>query len=108
MRYSYLTILAILFVSCEAASFDSDRRQLVAKDEIRSRLHNITAYDVTGFREDTLMNYPDSNFERPLRYTLDISYKDSTGTMQKKTGYVIFTPNGKSIISSQISGDITP
>ena len=108
MRYLYLTILAILFVSCEATSFDSDRRQLVAKDEIRSRLHNITAFDVTGFHQDTLLNYPDTSFKRPLRYTLDISYKDSTGTTQKKTGDVIFTPNGKSIISTQISGEGAP
>jgi hypothetical protein len=104
MRYIYLSILAITLFSCEASSFDSDKRQLLAKDEIRQKLHNITAFDITSFKEDTVTSYPDSNFKRPIRYTLDFTYKDSTGAIQKKTGYVIFTPNGKSIISTQING----
>ena len=104
MRYIYLTILAIVFFSCEATNYEADKRQLIAKDEIRQRLHNVTDFDITSFREDTLTNSPDTNFRKPLQYTLNFTYKDSTGTVQNKTGYIIFTPNGKSIISTHITG----
>jgi hypothetical protein len=104
MRNIYLTILAIVFISCESTSYDADRRQLIAKDEIRERLHKATDFDITSFREDTLTNYPDSNFRKPLQYTLEFTYKDSTGAVQNRTGHIIFTPNGKSIITTQITG----
>lgn len=98
----YLLLLLVLFASCETHSFESDRRQLIAKDEIRRKLHRPRGFDVTGFRQDTIESYPDSTFRHPLRYGLDFVYTDSSGTVQKKKGLVIFTPDGKSVINSQI------
>jgi hypothetical protein len=106
MRYPILlsaSLFTILIVGCQVQGFERDERQLQAKDEIREKLHKAREYDVLSFREDTLKNYPDSIFKQPIRYTLDFTYKDSTGTVQEKTGSVLFTPNGKSIISTQIT-----
>jgi hypothetical protein len=104
MRYIFFSILAILFLSCDNHSFDSDKRQIMAKDEIRHQLHGARAFDINGFKEDTLSDWPDSNYKNPIRYSLNIVYKDSTGAERHRTGVVIFTPDGKSIISSQITG----
>ena len=90
------------FFSCEKPRFEKDKRQLSAKDEIRSKRHRARSCDITGFKEDTLSNFPDTTFKRPIRYTLDFVYKDSNNVLQKKKGIVIFTPDGNSIISTII------
>jgi hypothetical protein len=92
----------LVFCSCENPRFDKDKRQLIAKDEIRRKLVRARSFDITGFKEDTLLSFPDSAFKRPIRYTLDFVYKDSSNVLQKKKGVVIFTPDGNSIISSGI------
>jgi hypothetical protein len=104
MRILLSTIFLLLLLSCESTSFDKDKRQIWAKDEIRRQLpHASTAFDVTGFREDTLPTWPDTMIKRPIQYTLDFVYKDSTGALQQKTGHVFFTPDGKSLIQSLIT-----
>ena len=97
-----LLLLLVILASCETHSFESDRRQLIAKDEIRRKLHRARGFDITSFRQDTIENYPDATFTHPLRYSLDFVYTDSSGNVQNKKGEVIFTPDGKSIINSQI------
>lgn len=102
------SILFILFplwlLSCETNKFDGDKRQIAAKDEIRTQLpHGATAFDISHFREDTLSGWPDTAFRRPIQYTLDFEYRDSLGVVQQKTGYVFFTPDGQSIIKTQIT-----
>jgi len=102
MKYSLLVFLLFMFFSCENPRFDKDKRQLIAKDEIRNKLQRARSFDITGFKEDTLSNFPDTTFKRPIRYTLDFVYKDSNNVLQKKKGIVIFTPDGNSIISTII------
>lgn len=102
MKYSLLVFLLFMFFSCENPRFDKDKRQLIAKDEIRNKLQRARSFDITGFKEDTLSNFPDTTFKRPIRYILDFVYKDSNNVLQKKKGIVIFTPDGNSIISTII------
>ena len=99
---SLIFILLLSASSCENHSFDSDKRQIMAKDEIRSQLRKVRNFDVTGFSEDTLNNYADSNFKKVIRYTLDIVYTDSNKAQQEKKGVVLFTLDGNSIISAKI------
>jgi hypothetical protein len=103
MRYTFLFFLLLLF-SCESSSFDKDKRQIAAKDAIRDQLPRASRqFEVIRFREDTLPAWRDTIFNQPIRYTLDFRYKDSTETVQQRRGYVVFTPDGKSIIQSRIT-----
>ena len=103
MKYIFLFLFTIVIFSCENNSFDRDKRQLIAKDEIRGKLSGIQSFDITGFKEDTLHEGIDGTFKNPIRYTLQVVYKDSAGVLQNKEGFVVFTPDGKSVISSRIS-----
>jgi hypothetical protein len=98
----YIIILLLLFLaSCDYGSFDKDKRQIMAKDYIHWHLPpHSTDFDVTSFKEDTLNNMLDSNFKRPISYTLDYRFTDSTKQVQQKTTTVLFTPDGHSIITS--------
>lgn len=104
MKYS-LFFISIAFVigSCESAGFEKDKRQIAAKDVIREKLQKARNFDILRFREDTLSEWTDTLFKRPIRYTLDFVYTDSTGTVQNKTGVVLFTPDGRSMIEAQIT-----
>lgn len=103
MKYMLLIFLSIAVFSCENNSFDKDKRQLMAKREIRGKLENIQSFDLTSFKEDTLHDWKDSAFKHPIRYSFTVEYKDSTGALQNKEAFVLFTPDGKSVISSQIN-----
>lgn len=92
-----------LFFSCENHRFDADKRQIIAKNEIRSKLHRPPGYDVTAFQQDTVETPGDSNFKKQIRYSLDIEYLDSNKVLQKKEGVVMFAPDGQSVISSKIT-----
>ena len=101
------TILLILIItgifSCENHRYDSDKRQIMAKDDIQVKLRRARGFDITGFKEDTVQNFPDSNFKKLIRYSLDFVYQDSNNIVQKKRGVVLFTPDGASIINTQIT-----
>ena len=101
------TILLILIItgifSCENHRYDSDKRQIMAKDDIQVKLRRARGFDITGFKEDTVQNFPDSNFKKLIRYSLDFVYQDSNNIIQKKRGIVLFTPDGASIINTQIT-----
>lgn len=105
----YRTIFTILttslLLSCENHNFDSDKRQIIAKDAVRWTLVPPGArnFDVVHFKEDTLATWIDTTIKRPLRYTIDFVYTDSTGAVQNKTGEVIFTPDGRSMLTAQLS-----
>ncbi len=103
MRY-FISLLLIALAACEAQSFESDKRQITAKNEIRKQLRKARGFDVTSFKEDTLRTEGASAFNHPLRYTLDFVYTDSTDKVVKNRGEVLFTPDGKSVISSHIVG----
>lgn len=98
----YIIILSVLFFSsCDYGSFDKDKRQIMAKDYIHEHLpHHSTNFDVTAFREDTINNMLDSNFKRPIAYTLEYYFTDSTNQIQQKRTTVLFTPDGHSIITT--------
>lgn len=102
LRAVVFILLIITTFSCENHRFDSDKRQIMAKDEIRSKLNKAHSFDVTGFNEDTVYNTADSNFKKLIRYQLSIKFIDSNKIEQNKTAVVLFTPDGKSILSSQI------
>jgi hypothetical protein len=104
MRNLFILLLLIA-CSCENRSFDSDKRQLIAKDEIRRQIRKAQSFDITGFKEDTSQNYNDTNIKHPLRYLLDFVYTDSTGRVQKKKGVVVFTSDGTSVINSHITDE---
>jgi hypothetical protein len=104
MRYSLFFIgVALVISSCESAAFEKDKRQIAAKDAIREKLQKARNFDILHFREDTLSEWTDTLIKRPIRYTLDFIYTDSTGTVQNKTGVVLFTPDGRSMIAAQIT-----
>lgn len=104
VRYSLFFIgAAFVFSSCETAAFEKDKRQIAAKDAIREKLPRARNFDILHFREDTLSEWTDTLFKRPIRYTFDFIYTDSTGAVQNKTGIVLFTPDGRSMITAQIT-----
>jgi len=96
--------LVLFLLDCENHNFDSDKRQLIAKDAVRWTFVPPKArnFDVVHFKEDTLASWTDTTIKRPIQYTLDFVYTDSTGTVQNKTGEVIFTPDGRSMIAAQL------
>jgi len=101
-KFLFICMAATLVGSCESKNFESDKRQIIAKDEIRNKIIRGTNFDVVAFREDTLLRSVDSNFIKPILYTLDIVYKDSGRLVQKK-GLVLFTPTANQVISSTIT-----
>lgn len=99
-----LAILVIILCSCETNSFDSDKRQIMAKNAIRQKVQgNLSSFTVTGFKEDTLLAYGDTLIKKPLRYTLYFTQKDSAGQLQPHTGVALFTNRGNSLLSSEIT-----
>ncbi len=102
----YVPLLFLLAISaCETHSFDNDKRQIIAKDEIRRQLRGFHAYSITNFREDTLQTWTDSVIIHPIRYTLNFVYNDSVGYPQNNKAVVIFTPEGNAILRSEINND---
>ena len=99
----FFILLLPLFFSCENHRFDSDKRQIMAKDAIQDQLSKACSFNVTAFKEDTLKSENDPNFKNEIRYSLDIEFIDSNKVFQKKKGIVFFTPDGKSIINSKIT-----
>ena len=107
MKYIFLLFLSAL-VACETHSFERDKRQIIAKNEIRRQLRSFRGYSITSFKEDTLQTWTDSVIIHPIRYTLDFVYNDSFGKPQNKKAIVIFTPLGNAILRSDITdGPIT-
>lgn len=102
LRGIIFIVLVFAASSCDNHRFDSDKRQIMAKDKIKSELKKVRNFDVTGFSEDTINNFPDSNFKKVIRYSLEIQYTDSNKNLQQKKGIVFFTPEGNAIISTQI------
>lgn len=98
-----LTFLSLVFFSCENHRFDSDKRQIMAKDEILRKLIKTHSFDVTGFNEDTVNVQGDPDFKKQIQYTLDIIFVDSNKVLQKKKGVVMFTPDGTTIVNSKIT-----
>lgn len=98
-----LSFFAVMFFSCENHRFDSDKRQIISKDEIENKVGKVHSFDVTGFNEDTVHVENDPDFKKQIRYTLDISFVDSNNVPQKKKGIVMFTPDGQTIINSKIT-----
>ncbi len=105
LKTAFLFVIVVpAFLGCENHRFDSDKRQIMAKDEIRNQLHKVSGYDITGFKEDTVEAINVPGLKKEIRYTLDFEYNDSNKVLQKKTGIVFFTPDGLSIINSKITG----
>lgn len=99
-----VAFLVIILCSCETNRFDSDKRQIMAKDAIRRKAQgNRSSFTVTGFKEDTLLTYSDTLIKKPLRYTLYFTLQDSAGQLLQHTGVALFTNRGNSLISSEIT-----
>lgn len=95
---------ALHLFSCETTDFDKDKRQLVAKNVLYHKLPRAAKnFDIIRFKEDTLDYWTDSTFKRPIRYTMDFVYTDSTGAVQQQTGSVLFTPDGHSMIAAEVN-----
>ena len=99
---SIFLLITTSILSCVNHRFDSDKRQIIAKDEIKNKLYKAHSFDIIAFYEDTVQNATDSNFRKQIRYTLDFVYEDSNNVSQAKKGIVMFTPGGNAIITSQI------
>lgn len=102
MKYLALLIPLFVLASCENHAFDGDKRQIIAKDEIRKIVPGNRSLTITGFQEDTLMSWHDSTFKRPIRYILDFKYNDSTGAEKNKQGIIIFSQQGNAVIDQKI------
>ena len=108
MKQSICFLLLVL-TACESRVIDRDMRQIRAKDEIRSKLPpRLREFDITSFQEDTLKGWTDTAFKRPLVYTLDFQFRDSTGAIQRRIGRVVFTPDGRSIINTEVDSITNP
>jgi hypothetical protein len=104
MNRLLLLFLALQLCRCETSSFDKDKRQIAAKNEIKALLPPASrSFDIINFREDTITTGQDSTLKTSIRYSLDFIYKDSAGVSQERTGHVLFTPDGKSILGSNIT-----
>ncbi|HYK56437.1 MAG TPA: hypothetical protein VEV15_08145 [Flavisolibacter sp.] len=104
MHYTVFIFFLVLQCSCDNGSFDKDKRQIAAKDAIREQLPRASHhFEIPQFREDTLPAPGGPVFKQVIRYTLLFRYQDSVERVQERTGYVFFTPDGKSIIQLQLS-----
>ncbi len=104
MIMRYLPVFLLLFLAaCEAHNFDRDKRQIIAKDQLRSQLRGNRSISITNFQEDTLANWPGITVAHPIRYSLDFVFKDSTGELQGKKAVVIFTPEGNDVLATEIT-----
>lgn len=105
MRHTIPLLFALLLLGCESGSFDRDKRQIAAKDAIRDLLPPASRqFEIVAFREDTLPGWRNTGFRQPIRYTLEFHYKDSAAVPHQGTGQVLFTPDGNSIIETQLTG----
>ena len=105
LKFVFVFVMVMpLIWGCDTQGVNSDRRQIMAKDEIRAQLHKPPGYNITGFKEDTIEAINVPGLKKEIRYTLDFEYIDSNKVLQKKIGTVFFTPDGLSIINSKISG----
>jgi hypothetical protein len=91
------------FFSCETHNFESDKRQIMAKDKIRNELHNTHEFDITSFKEDTIEGVDNPYLKKEIRYQMDFEYIDSNNVLQKKIGDVFFASDGGTIINSKIT-----
>ncbi|MDQ2721578.1 MAG: hypothetical protein M3Z26_17715 [Bacteroidota bacterium] len=103
MKILLFILLIMGIFSCENHRFDSDKRQIMAKDEIQSKFRRARDFDITAFKEEVVQNEADTNFKKQIRYTMDFVYLDSNKILQQKKGIVLFTPDGDAIISTQIT-----
>jgi len=105
MHCFFLILFLLLLTGCDNGSFEKDKRQIRAKDEIRNLLPpGAKNFDVEAFREDTLTSWKDM-LKRPIRYRIDFVYKNATGVLFQKTGEVVFTPDGRSVLETTITSD---
>ncbi|MDQ6608987.1 MAG: hypothetical protein M3Y85_04115 [Bacteroidota bacterium] len=75
----------------------------MAKNQILSHLPpHATEFIITAFREDTMQQSVHSFFRKSIVYALDYKYNDSTGKLMAQRANVVFTPDGRSVISSSI------
>lgn len=102
MKYWSLLIPVFVFVSCENQAFDSDKRQIIAKNEISKMVPRNRSLTITRFQEDTLMSWQNAAFQRPIRYVMDFKYTDSTGAEKSKQGIIIFSQKGNAVIDHKI------
>lgn len=100
MRYILFPVFLLILFGCDSGSFDKDKRQIMAKDALRSSLPaRSRGFDIIDFKEDTLPAWKD--LEHPIRYSMNYVYTDSGGVVQQRHGSVIFAPDGRSVITTQ-------
>ncbi len=102
INYKNLLVIALMLAGCASSYLEKDKRQIIAKNEVRQRLpENAALFDISNFGEDTLTTLGAAH---PLiRYTIDFHYQDSTGNIVQKKGTVLFTPDGSSLIKTEIT-----
>lgn len=102
MRYLFLPLIVLALFSCHSAGFESDERQIIAKDVIRNQVGRTHFFDIVSFKQATVVNWPDTTIKHPVSYTLDFVYNDSTGAVKSKRGVVVFAPTGNIVLRSSI------
>ncbi len=103
INMKYITLIALVaFIACETPAFDGDKRQIMAKNYIRSQIGRNRSLSITGFGEDTLDIIQQPLLEKPIRYAISFNYKDSTDAVVTKKAVVLFTPDGHSIVQAEI------
>jgi len=102
MRYLFLPLIVLALFSCHSAGFESDERQIIAKDVIRNQAGRTHSFDIVSFKQDTVANWADTTIKHPVSYILDFVYNDPTGELQSKRGVVVFAPTGNIVLSSTI------
>jgi hypothetical protein len=102
MKYLFVPLFVMVLFACHSAGFESDERQIIAKDVIRKQINQNHSFDVVGFKQDTVFNWPDTTINHPVSYTLDFVYADSATSLKSKRGVVVFAPNGHTVLSSVI------
>ncbi len=102
MRYLFLSLFTLAFTGCNTEGFESDERQIIAKDLIRKQILQNHSFDVVAFKQDTVCDWQDIAIKHPVSYTLDFVYKDSTTSLISKRGIFIFSPTGNTVLSSSI------
>ncbi len=75
MRYLFLSLFTLALTGCNTEGFESDERQIIAKDLIRKQILQNHSFDVVAFKQDTV-DWQDIAIKHPVSYTLDFVYND--------------------------------